>query len=603
MSLFRLIPVVALLVGLPPAAVSAAGDAARAPVSLPPEYYPRPTAAAPAGEARALGPPRATSHTVTLDAPGGYDIDLTQQTGVVNHSIVVRNAGTADLVNPWVVANGRRDWFDASAILAEAVGETTAPLEKAWNIWHFVRRNRTHWYPASDGVEMHDVTKLFNVYGYGFCDDSATALECLWKRAGFAARCWDLKAHVVAEVLVDGRHRMFDADLELFYPMHDNTTVAGVEDCAADRTIVERLSPPHIADMYTTRTRTAFQNQWATTHTMAMTLRPGESLERGFRNRGKFHDNYLRQEPPEYGNGRLAYEADLTTDTFLRSFQTVTNVRLTTDPASAPAIHPADAGRNGVLVWRMASPYVFVGGAVTLDARAATKDDRIRVFAAKRGNALRSVGTVTGPFNGRVSFPLDALIAPTSSPACYTISVHVHMDSAGDPAGAGLDGLRIEGDIQCAPASLPALVSHTRNRVEVRLAGAPGAVAEITHHWTHNDTLPHRRGPNGPLHPSAGDTVTTTAPVLRWRSELPDDEPRWRRVTVSWDPEGVVWVSPALVSAEVGTNSWALPDGWLRPGATYYWRVSKGRAEDQRGPAWSFTVAPESGGAGDGSVY
>ena len=437
MSFLRLIPVLALLVALPPAAACAAGDAARAPVSLPPEYYPRPTAAAPAGEARAVGPSRATSHTVTLDAPGAYAIDLTNQTGVVNQSIVVRNAGTADLVNPWVVANGRRDWFDASAILAEAVGETTAPMEKAWSIWHFVRRNRTHWYPASDGVEMHDVTKLFNVYGYGFCDDTATALECLWKRAGFEARCWDLKAHVVSEVKVDGRHRMLDADLGVFYPMHDNATVAGVEECAADRSLVERVSPPHIADMYTTPTRESFQNQWATTHTMAMTLRPGESLERGFRSRGKFHDNYLRQEPPLYGNGRLAYEADLTTDTFRASFQTVTNVVRTTDPLSAPAIHPADTAKNGVLVWRMTSPYVFVGGAVTLDARAAAKGDEIHVFAAKRNTALRSVGTVSGPFNGRVSFPLDALIAPTSSPACYAVSVHIHMDSASAADGAG----------------------------------------------------------------------------------------------------------------------------------------------------------------------
>ena len=65
---------------------------------------------------------RAASATVTLTQPTTFTVDLTSQTRVVNRSIRLTNTGTVDVRNPWVVANGTRDWYDSTRIMKEAVG-------------------------------------------------------------------------------------------------------------------------------------------------------------------------------------------------------------------------------------------------------------------------------------------------------------------------------------------------------------------------------------------------------------------------------------------------------------------------------------------------
>ena len=168
-----------------------------APVSLPLSYYEErgliparlaPVSAPSAGRAvlpAAATGYRTTSATVTLTQPANYTVDLASQTRVVNRSIRLTNTGTVDVRNPWVVANGTRDWYDSTRIMKEAVGTETVPDLKAFRLWQFMRASRYHWVPAEADMELHSPVKYLNVYGCGFCDDSATNLEVPAAPRGF----------------------------------------------------------------------------------------------------------------------------------------------------------------------------------------------------------------------------------------------------------------------------------------------------------------------------------------------------------------------------------------------------------------------------------
>ena len=64
-------------------------------------------------------------------------------------SVRLENTGETDVVNPWLLVNGRRNWRRAADIVGEALASYGDPAvmtdaEKARAIWEFLRRNRFH---------------------------------------------------------------------------------------------------------------------------------------------------------------------------------------------------------------------------------------------------------------------------------------------------------------------------------------------------------------------------------------------------------------------------------------------------------------------------
>jgi hypothetical protein len=109
-----------------------------------------------------------TTATVTLAAPTTYSIDLSDVPRILNRSIILRNTGTATVVNPWIVTNAKRNWYSNQAILDEALGSESDPELRAFRLWDLIRANRYNWFPAESGSELHSPVKYLNVYGYGF---------------------------------------------------------------------------------------------------------------------------------------------------------------------------------------------------------------------------------------------------------------------------------------------------------------------------------------------------------------------------------------------------------------------------------------------------
>ncbi|OQB23259.1 MAG: hypothetical protein BWY12_00439 [candidate division BRC1 bacterium ADurb.Bin183] len=529
----------------------------------------------------------------TLSAAASYQIDLRKVGGVNGKGIIFKNTGTADIINPWLVINKNRDWFSTSSMLAEILGDETDPKKRAFLIWSFIKQNRYHWYPAEAGNEIHDPVKYLNVYGYGFCDDSAVVSEALFKNAGFAdARCWGLSGHVVPEVYYNSAWHMLDADLEVFYPKRDNIHVASVEECAADGWLVRRISSSSIVALYTsTSDNFTYKNAWTTAHTMAITLRPGEQLERYWHNWGKYHDFCYYKEPPRYGNGRLLYAPDLSSNIFKSGFQTVANIETFADSNTSPLLHLKDAGKSGDLVCKMSSPYLFVGGTVQLDAFCSGTMDKISVEFSKDTYSWKLLKTVDGPASSTTEINLDSSIGALSSPATYTFFIRLTLQGS-EKNSVGINRLTILGDIQCAPAALPALRPAMINKCEMRFVSAAGGALEVIYQYDEFPNLAPPKPPISPTFPSTDDTVASTAPILEWEDPNTTATIVSRQIMVSWGPLGILPVTPLAWEKIGAENIWQVPDGWLLDGYTYYWRVrSKNKTNWSRwSDPWSFTI-------------
>lgn len=576
--------------------------------SLPMDYYlqrglipaPPPAAASAKSKSYATDPLTPCTEDHILNTSGSFSVDLRQVDGVVNERIILENCGTVPILDPWVSVNGKRNWFDAASMVAEAVGSETTPEKRAFRIWRFVRDNRFHWYPADIGSEVHDPAKLINVYGYGFCDDAALVTEALWRTAGFTqTRVWGLGGHVVPEVYYDGAWHVFDADLEVFYPTADRLSVAGVRDCMYKAALVTPISGATVAGIYSSGDdNTIYASHGAVTHAMSFFLRPGERLSRHWTNWGKCRLSQDASPPPIYGNGRLSYAPRLNDPAALAELGAS---NLAWVPGDTPAVRRPDPTAPGVLTVCMRAPYVFVGGSITVKLQAPTDSDRLKLEFSLDGSEWTVLGRCAGPLADYWSYTLDDQIAPPGDPACYQYWLRLTL--AGPTAELGLEDLFSVGEIQCAPLALPALEPATDNRVSVAFGAEPGAALRVTQEF---------QALKGVAPDSA---ITLLPPVLGKSGAQSDSLFSWAfsspvldgyEALISRDSEGVLPASPVLWRWCGAASSWVADDQWLLPNRPYYWRV---RYRDQFGawrpwsPSAAFTLKPPPAAARDWARY
>lgn len=540
----------------------------------------------------------------TLSATSSYTIDLTQTACVDNRRLILENTGTTDIVNPWVVINDKRDWMSIDTMAREIAGGETDPEKLAFRVWRFLRENRYHWDSAETGLEIHDPVKYLNIYGYGLCDDSASVAEALFLKLGFAqARTWWLSGHVIPEVFYNDGWHIFDPDLEVFYPTLDGQGVAGYEDLLQNSWLIQRISGAEIWQIYlTTSDNSIITGNWETSHTMAMTLRPGERFKRCWFNWGPYHCIDMKPAPPVYGNGSLSYRPDLASPALARGMEQLTGFTQETDGITTPTLHPAAGGTTATLVCAMTCPYIFVDGYVSLDAAAAGAGETILGEFSRDGVNWSTLGTIQGPYQDTAIWELDHFIAPLGTEALYKFWIRLTVTGT-QPRAVGISNLTIQGVIQCAPSALPALEPGTVNNVSVSFTSAPGASLNVHHDYnvqfTDTPTTPIQT-----LTPAPAAYLPAAGVSFSWLSVGSDAQSY--EVLVTRDPQGLMPVSPLMWPALSGTQTtWAAPDGWLLNGHRYYWQV---RYKDLLGQwrPWSAAVPfdiGEKNAAGDWRKY
>lgn len=391
------------------------------------------------------------THTQVVDERDvTYTVDMGD--GVENKVVTIKNVGTDVVTNPRVVVNGKRRWFSVDEMMQEIVKPEMTDREKALAIWQFLVANRYHDQPAHNDIELHDPVRYLNVYGYGFCDDSATNLMVLAEQAGLEARVWGLDGHVVPEVFFDGGWHMLDPDGEIYYLEDDGHTIASIETLEKRPDLIRKYPSPYyrrtemLVELYTTTESNRVSDWYKTSseakHTMDFSLRPGESLVRAYDHWGNYFSSRYLREPKKYGNGRFVFEPVWKDDVYKKG---VTSVKgLMAKEKSGSWVLVSD-GENGELVYRFESPYPYLDGRIVVEG-----EGKMGIAFSEGGEEWVPVwrSQLEGVIEETV--PLGVHFRNGYGRPMYTYFVKVRLDGT-------LKSVRFESDVQVAPMSLPAL--------------------------------------------------------------------------------------------------------------------------------------------------
>jgi len=504
------------------------------------------------------------------------------QTWESNRSVRLENAGDTDVVNPWL-SNGRNNFRTMSELVAGALEPGMTDEEKAISVWRWEMNHRFHAYTADN--EVNDPVKVFNVYGYTLCGNDAICLAGMWRDAGLTVRPARPVGHVVTEVFYGDRWHLLDGDEHCIFLLRDNQTIADEPEIVRDHDLIKRTHTYGIlsgdsrdtdefsASLYVYDGEPGGTRDCARGHDMRMTLRPGEAIvwRWGHRMPTKYHGYediaaWGQNAIDKVCNGLWEYSPDFSEPVWRRGAAEIEGIE--TDGAGLRAAE----GETGRVVWRMASPYVFVGGKLQVDGEGAT-------FAISwDGKAFEPVGTDLDP-----SFP-------PAAEARYAYYLECRL-----PPGATLKSLRIVNDIQMAPLALPGMVVGDNGFLYTDETAGPREV-RITHEWVERSASAPPAAPPRPLFPPPADEVEGSRLVFRWQepSDPDGDAISDYHFELSERPDMKWPLSPNFerlisLTQDKGKAQYSLPYvGLLEPDRYYYWHV---RARDARGVwgPWSDT--------------
>jgi hypothetical protein len=551
--------------------------------------------------------------------------------------VLIENIGKTDVHNPRIVVNGKRRWWSLEEIVAEATRGYTEPADRARAIWEFHRRQRFH--ATTWDAESSDAVKVLNVYGYTLCGNEAQIINDCWKAAGLRTRRGYPVGHCVSEVFYDGAFHLLDSDEHVICLKRDNRTIASCEEIVRDHDLVKRthtygiLNPDDrrtdefSASLYSYEGKREGDHGSHTRHRMDWTLRPGESIEFRWDHVGKQYSagqalaegqkkrdglgdllaGWGQTAYDKLRNGRIRYRPDLADSTAERGVETLNNARFDTASAS---IRPIDTARPATVIWRLASPYVLVGGKATASVRVASGASASWRFSSD-GKDWQTIVSISQPAEKPLGAVLDELLSLRGRPD-YRCWLQLVLE--GDAVASAV---AFESDIQTSLLSLPELEVGT-NRIEYCDANAQPREIRITHRWLERTTWHAPEAPAESIAPEDGETVSGTQVMLRWTPAADPDgdaiadyhlelsehaDMRW---PLSPNFEKLLSRTPSRGKAE-----WTVPYvGLLNPDTTYYWHV---RARDSQGVwgPWSRTfrfqskapgvplnvrLAPENGG-------
>jgi len=226
-------------------------------------------------------------------------------------------------------------------------------------------------------------------------------------------------------------------------------------------------------------------------------LRPGERLTRNWFNKG-LHINMdggdgpggimkgrgelsLQRKlgdiaPGRIGNGILEYEVPLADGAFRTGCLTAENFASKSEDGKTPAIHVKESATPAVLILRMPSSYVYLGGQAAFQAAVGDGGQIAVSFSDNNGLDWKEIEKVTVTGFQKIDL----------KPHCFRrYDYRLKFEMKG--AGTGLDSLKITHDIQHSQAPLPALTQGD-NRIEFTAGPQEGTIT------VEGSTNPDRKG-------------------------------------------------------------------------------------------------------------
>jgi len=412
----------------------------------------------------------------------------------------------AKVYSPWILSEHVADMRDETRFAADPRWRDLTGQEKALAVWRYLTDRETGIWHYSDMYEganpdwesklVKDPTKLLNVYGFGVCTMQACMIEGLYEAMGFGVRQMEFGGyHRTAEVEWEGAWHYLDID-ERAYLVDEAGRVVSVTE-ATTRPELWKLSANRVRPFYPQNGGIRGIEElskhgppeahwhWRTLgHSMDFTLRPGESLTRYWKGRGRWRmceawnaDDTLKtlcEEPvgPKtsaeisanntYGNGLWVYEPKLSPEyaDFEEGVYRRDNVRL-----DSGGVTLASEG-EGWVEWRVRTPYIIAGeskvaSAVHYRSNNSEDDTGAAVVEFTAAGSLRlSVSIDQGrhweevwaspQVDERQRVDLTRWVAGR-------YEYHLRFDLSGSAGETRLEELRLTTWTQLAPMSLPRL--------------------------------------------------------------------------------------------------------------------------------------------------
>lgn len=500
-----------------------------------------------------------------------------EQTWQSNRVVRMENVGQTDIVDPWL-SNGRSNFRNIKEIVASAVTPGMSDGEKAMALWRQQIQHRYH--SAAGGEDLGDPVKVFNIYGLNPCGKDAMMMGGLWKQVGLKGAPVRLVGHAIAQVHYDGDWHVMDGDLGMIYLLRDNETLASDRQLARDHDLVKRTHTMGIlvddsrtrderaAAMFVSEEPIRGSRACKEDTTMTMTLRPGEAIV--WRWGHLKPPKYMRPGeflyPDNICNGLWEYRPDFGGDVWKKGAMKVENV------ASGPEGLAAENGKTGKIVWKISSPYPFVGGHLETEGSGAK-------FAVS-SDGTKWTDIAGGNFDK--FFPLEG------NP------YHQYQLRCELPAGAKLKRLAVINDLQMALLALPEMTVGENSFTYTDKSSGERNVL-ITHEWVERSTS---KPPEAPVavYPPDGGQAEGTDFAFRWSTpKAPDGDKITDYLFMLSNRQDMRWPLSTnfdkLISrtADKGKAQYTLPSaGLLTGGKTYYWRVRAKNAKGVWGP-WSKT--------------
>jgi hypothetical protein len=496
-----------------------------------------------------------------------------------NREVRMENVGTTDVVNPWL-SNGRNNFRTLDEIVASAVTPGMSDKEKAISLWlqHISRRFHRGGY----GGNLSDPVLVFNVYGHNVCGQDANLMAAYWNKVGLKAAPVRLVSHAIAQVQYDGGWHVLDGDMETFFLLRDNETLASDRELARDHDLIKRAHAHGLtmadlrrldesyAAMFVCEDPVRGERSAQPKSNMNMTLRPGEAIVWRWGHLTPAKYSWRSAEQPDYPetvcDGLWEYRPDFSNDVWRKGATSIENI------VSGPDGLRAEDGKTGTIVWTMRSPYNFVGGRFEVEGKGAVLDvseDGKKWVSTE--NDAEGKGVEYYFFSNWGSQRFDYLL---------------RCQLTGD---ARLKGLAAINDLQMAMLALPEMVLG-KNTFTYTDESPGERKVRITHEWVERTTS--RPGPPEAVFPPDGGQAEGTDFAFRWN--VPQDAAGEKIVdaffVLSDEPDAKLPLSTnfyKLISrtADRGEpQQYTLPYvGLLTGGKQYYWRV---RAKDEKG-VWS----------------
>jgi len=474
------------------------------------------------------------------------------------------------------------------------------------------------------------IVKVYNIYGYTLCGNDAQVISDLWRAAGLKTRRGYPVGHVVAEAFYDGEYHLLDGDEHAIYLRRNNETIASEAEVVRDHDLVKRTHTYGIdrkdsratdefsASLYGYEGKRKGEHGGRSKHTMAYTLRPGESMEWRWDHIGKQYtagteapDGKWRKDGEgdlavwgeraydNMRNGVMRYVPNLEDSIYRKGVKSESNIAVVWEDGIRPAIHPYKTGEPARVIWRIASAYVIVGGKIQARFHRSGAEDLLRIKLSRDGKKWETLwrAQATGDFNQEVTF--DDKLSPRGFPQ-YEYFLQVEMEAGIEKGDAGFENIEFITDVQMSLLGLPEL-ELGENLVRYTDEGSrkTGSQIEesrrirITHSWVERTAWSRPSAPH-PMVPANGATVEGTLVRFRWgppvnsgSSEVADyhfqlgntQDMRW--------PLSPNFDKVISKTASRGKAEWVAPCvGLLNPGTDYYWRVRAKNANGVWGP-WS----------------